>query len=328
MPETTPPRPASAPVRPAGFTLIELLVVIAIIAILLGLLLPAVQKVREAAARTKCANNLKSIGLALHTRLNDKGDFPPAFIWTDPTNPNTILAQKVDFPVPHVYVQPLWPGWGWAAFLLPYVEQNPLYQQIDFTTPTVSPYNAGIRTTTLPIYTCPSDRSTGGYMVADSYGDQIVFAATNSYAACYGAGGSVSNDPAGGTGMFVRNTRFRLLDISDGLTNTIAIAERAALFAQAPWAGVMDQGTVNTTPGAPVYQSTSYPGPAMVMARFYTHPINDPSLSEPDDFFSPHSGVINVLFIDGSVRSMAQSTSVDVLQALATRAGGEVVSLP
>src|SRR5471030_1466500 len=95
-----------------GFTLIELLVVIGIIAVLIGLLLPAVQKVREAAARTRCAGNLKQIGVALHVYENANGSFPPGYRDTRPDS------------------QP-GPGWGWQTFLLPYVEQPSLYSLID-----------------------------------------------------------------------------------------------------------------------------------------------------------------------------------------------------
>src|SRR5262249_49322019 len=98
--------------RHTGFTLIELLVVIAIIAILIGLLLPAVQKIREAAARIKCANNFKQIGLAPHQYENASGRFPPGY--RDP-RPDS---------------QP-GPGWGWHVFILPYVEQTALHSQID-----------------------------------------------------------------------------------------------------------------------------------------------------------------------------------------------------
>src|SRR5436305_9044607 len=102
-------------IRRTAFTLIELLVVIAIIAVLIGLLLPAVQKVREAAQRAKCKNNLKQIGLAMHNYHGTVGHFPAGYL---ATNPGPDLADDRG------------PGWGWAAILLPYVEQDNLYRQI------------------------------------------------------------------------------------------------------------------------------------------------------------------------------------------------------
>jgi prepilin-type N-terminal cleavage/methylation domain-containing protein len=320
-----------------GFTLIELLVAMAIIAILIGLLLPAVQKVREAAYRIKCQNNLKQIGLALHAYHDRNGVFPPAYIHDaggilipiiptkTPTGPK--IQKKGDRPPPTVYVEPIWPGWGWASYLLYDVEQAPLFSQIDFTSPTVSTLWIDLRTTPLPIYTCPADTSVGRYMVHNALGQKLFEASTNSYAACYGAGGYLTSAPAEGNGIFYKNSRTNIvMDIKDGASNTIAIAERAAMFVQAPWVGVLDQGTVWTTPGAPVYQANVYPAQVMPMARFWSKTVNSP-WSEPYDFFSPHLSLLYAAFADGSVRPLRDTTALEVLQAIATRSGGETLGL-
>ena len=322
-----------------AFTLIELLVVIAIIAVLIGLLLPAVQKIREAAARIKCANNLKQIGLALHQYHDVEKRIPPAYNYLEnlvirvpgpgSARPASSLPSrhKFDRPPPPTFLEPIWPGWGWAAHLLPYLEQAPLYAGIDFTAPTVGPQSLGIRTTPLAVYTCPSDTATGLYTALAADFTPVVDAATNSYVACYGAGGNIFTDPKGGNGLFVANARYDFRHIVDGLSNTIAISERPALFAKAPWVGVLDQGTVQTTPGAPVFVSNSYPAQTMPMARFNNKAINDP-WSEPYDFFSPHAATMNALFADGSVRSVRFSVPIEILRSLATRDGGETDTLP
>jgi prepilin-type N-terminal cleavage/methylation domain-containing protein/prepilin-type processing-associated H-X9-DG protein len=335
-----PPSPAPRPLCSRAFTLVELLVVIAIIAVLIGLLLPAVQKVREAAVRIKCANGLKQIGLAIHQRYEVEKTIPPAYIYIEglkieippapppsPPPPIRPLRWKFDRPPPPTYQFPVWPGWGWASYLLPYVEQAPLHSQIDFTAPTVGPSAATIRGTPLMVFTCPADRAAGIYTVLDARFEPLVDAATNSYAASYGPGGNQFLQPTAGTGMFVANGKYEFRNIADGLSNTIAISERAAHFVKAPWAGVLDQGTVRTTPGAPVFNSSIHPAQSMTIARFNNKPINDP-WSEPYDFFSPHATTINVLFGDGSVRAVGFSTPMPILQALSTRDGGETETLP
>src|SRR2546427_2621156 len=152
-----------------GFTLLELLVVVAIIAILIGLLLPAVQKVREAANRAGCLNNLKQIGLGLHNFHDGRGSFPAGYLCR--VGPDPLFTA---------------PGWAWSAQLLPYLEQENLGAAVDLKVPVESMPNLSVRTTALKLFACPSDTATGIFTVFDQNGDPIADAATNSYAACYG----------------------------------------------------------------------------------------------------------------------------------------------
>src|SRR5262249_5197633 len=131
-------------------------------------------------------------------------------------------------------------------------------------------------------------------------------------------------DPENGNGLFFRNSRVRIQDITDGTSNTLAIGERAALFVQAPWAGVWSAGSARTTPDAPVYVTWVHPSPVMVMARAGWRPLHDP-YSEPFDFFSPHTGVVQFLFADGAVHAIRITVDVGVYQGLATRNGGETI---
>jgi prepilin-type N-terminal cleavage/methylation domain-containing protein/prepilin-type processing-associated H-X9-DG protein len=312
-----------------AFTLIELLVVIAIIAVLIGLLLPAVQKVREAANRVSCLNNLKQIGLAMHMYHDTQGSLPAGYLYVGTTspptnNPHPFGASILHRPSPSSFSQPNSPGWGWASLLLPFLEQTALAGQIQYNLPVESPTNLASRTTLLKMYTCPSDLNTGQFMVETSLNQNLALAATNSYAACYGGVNQPASNPDAGNGVFYRNSRTRFADIIDGTSSTLAIGERAAWFTQTPWAGVMTGGTARTTPGAPVFSAVSDPPPVMALA-YTKRPLNSP-LSEPYDFFSPHTEVVNFLFCDGSAHSFSIATDVTVLEALATRAGGEVVS--
>lgn len=325
------------PVVRRGFTLIELLVAISIIALLIAILLPAVQAAREASRRTVCKNNLKQMGLAVQLHVEHRGHFQAGYLFDPPSPPpptsggTTVppATRKFDRPPPRKpprpdYVEPNGPGWGWAALILPYEEQTSLHEAIDFSLPVESPSALEARTRLLDVYRCPSDVSAGVFSVQTEANTPLADAATNSYAACYGALGILNTDPEGGNGLFQRNSRIRTNDVLDGMSHTLALGERAAMFTQTPWAGVMSGGTCRTTPGAPVYKAITELAPVMVLGRIGNKPLLDP-YSEPYDFFSAHDRIVHFVFGDGSVRPLQSGLSIEILQAMATRAGSEAL---
>jgi prepilin-type processing-associated H-X9-DG protein len=232
----------------------------------------------------------------------------------------------VDIPPPHFFAEPNWPGWGWAAHVLSFVEQDAVFRMIDFSETASGPAAAAVRVIDLgAVYSCPADRETGVFEVKNALNRPHVRAATISYAACYGEAGLMTEFPDKGAGLLFRASRVRIGDVGDGTHATLAVGERAALFVKTPWVGVLEGGTVRTTPNAPVYRSVVHPASTFGMARIGRKHLNDP-WSEPYEFFSPHGAVVNFAFADGSVHALTTGTAVDVLRALSTRAGGEVVS--
>jgi prepilin-type N-terminal cleavage/methylation domain-containing protein/prepilin-type processing-associated H-X9-DG protein len=300
-----------------GFTLIELLVVIAIIGVLIGLLLPAVQKVREAAARVKCTNNLKQMGLALHNYQAARGYFPPGYTSNFPyVNGESDMA----------------PGWGWATYILPYMEQDNLYRQLDLTQPVQS--YASIQTT-IPMYLCPSDLvPDAGVQVLDQFSTLICLAGPSSYAACCGGDESDVSDPTG-LGVFYRNSRTKITDILDGTSQTFMIGERALGNSLGIWAGAINNGTIQRGPINKNPGTSTGTAPCLVLS--HCHLVNTQGDADGglDDFSSQHPGGANVLFADGSVHFIRNVPSDNpdgsytadsiILQALGTRAHGEVV---
>ena len=310
-----------------GFTLIELLVVIAIIAILIGLLLPAVQKVREAAARLKCQNNLKQIGLAIHSHHDATGYLPPGYVDGN-TNPNSTPDNDVG------------PGWGWASFLLPYLEQDNVYRQINFSKPVGTGVNAAVSQLSLNVFQCPSDPYQQTFGVYDSsFSRTVATVAHGNYVGCVGAQecfGSAAAGPAD-RGAFYRNSRVNFSGVSDGLSNTIFAGERSGNHAPATWTGAVAGGRCPawmasqppapySAPPGPAYDNADF-GEALVLAHANaTHlPNADFPVYDPDTFYGMHPNGCNFLLGDGSVRFIGSSINPATYQALGTIAGGEVV---
>jgi prepilin-type N-terminal cleavage/methylation domain-containing protein/prepilin-type processing-associated H-X9-DG protein len=307
-----------ARIRHSAFTLIELLVVIAIIAILVGLLVPAVQKVREAAARTQCQNNLKQIGLALHGFHDANKRLPPGYLaagpYVDGANDTA-------------------PGWGWSAFILPHLEQGPLHAQLNLSQPVQnSPAIANL----LAIYQCPTDIAPGAFAITDPFGSVLAQAGPCSYAACVGGDESEVDGPTG-LGIFYRNSRTRLADVSDGTAYTIAVGERAWTNANGIWAGAIPGGVLRRGPQNPCPGSAAsfYPASALVLAHGHLNNATSDTDGGLDDFSSRHDNGSHFLYADGHV-GFLRSIPGDPpgggytadslgLQALSTRAGGEVV---
>jgi prepilin-type N-terminal cleavage/methylation domain-containing protein/prepilin-type processing-associated H-X9-DG protein len=303
-----------------GFTLIELLVVIAIIAVLIGLLLPAVQKVREAGARMSCQNNLKQIGLGLHNYHDSNQVLPPGYL---------AAAAHSDGATDTT------PGWGWAAAILPHIEQGNLFQQLNLAQPV---QNSPQIQTMVKVYLCPSDSPPqSAFPVPDAFGNSIVQAAPSSYAACCGGDESGTADAAG-LGIFYRNSHTRLTDVTDGTSGTIMVGEKAWANANGIWAGaissgVCSRGKQNPCPGT---GAGSYPAPTLVLSHSHLNNTTTDTDGGLDDFSSRHTGGSNFVFADGSVRFLrsvpgdnpdgSYTAASLIFQAMGTRARGEVVS--
>lgn len=293
-----------------GFTLIELLVVIAIIAVLIGLLLPAVQKVREAANRNQCINNLKQVGLALQSHHDTQLKFPPGYT-------SGVSGTGND----------TGPGWGWAAYLLPSIEQENLYRSIDFALPIEAPTMAGARTTLIKTYLCPSDTIPSQAIPVGPRGtsDQLVSTTCTLAPANYVGNFGIGEPGVDGEGVFFRGSKIRIADITDGTSNTLLVGERSFYHAESTWVGAVTGANQGPTAGSPLPIQESNASNFVLAHTGET--FKGPAYpEEANHFTSRHTGIGNFVFADGHVSSLSGSTTYATYKALSTRSGGEAIS--
>jgi prepilin-type N-terminal cleavage/methylation domain-containing protein/prepilin-type processing-associated H-X9-DG protein len=293
-----------------GFTLIELLVVIAIIGTLIGLLLPAVQRIRETASRLRCKNNLKQIGLALHNYHDRLGSLPPGY-QTQVAPDNSDLG----------------PGWGWAALLLADLEQDNLKKQIHFDLQISDPANATARVIQLQILICPSEQNRDTFTVVDASGNPICEVARCNYTAMNGVLG-VTSDAWDNNGVFIRNRGRRLTDITDGLSNTLFVGERASYMSDSTWTGAVTNGVVPAIryPNPADQLANAEGAPALILSHgSRDHIPNNSLVFDADATSSFHISGVNFLFGDGSVHVVSNAINGLVYEGLLTRTGGEPV---
>lgn len=315
--------------RSRGFTLIELLVVIAIIAILIALLLPAVQQAREAARRTQCRNNLKQMGLALHNYHDTFNCFPPGYLGDPPNEAAGCGSINKTVAAP--------PGWGWAVFILPYVDQAPLYNQLDPAgkqvvcgAPTGAQNNANVGSAALQklaisVFVCPSAADPALNPSRFPAGTPSSHAKAN-YAGVAGVD-FTGQSAAGLKAIFVDGTRFKaqMRDSTDGTSTTLAIGERirrdvdadlinqvAPEYVGAIWAGIAP----DTRAAGCVAQLALPPS---------TFAINGASINA---FASQHEGGAHFLLTDGAVRFLSENADQTVIARLGTMNDGQIADVP
>ena len=298
-----------APRQPRAFTLVELLVVIAIIGTLVGLLLPAVQAAREAGSRTECQNNLKQVGLALQGFHDGRRRLPAGYVsaFDDAGNDTG-------------------PGWGWAAFILPQMEQAGIHANIDFRQPIEAVANAAARVSIVRPYLCPSDTAPAtAFSVGPRGGTGQLLATTCTVApANYVGNFGVSEPGVDGEGVFFRGSDIAFRDITDGLSTTFIVGERSFRDAEATWAGAVTGAHQVPTPKSPMgFQRNNASN--FVLAHTGESFDGAHGATEINHFTSRHGQAGNYLFADGHVSLLGSSTDYATYKALSTRARGEVI---
>jgi prepilin-type processing-associated H-X9-DG protein len=292
--------------RAIAFTLLELLVVIALTGLLLGLTLTAIQKVRSAADRTRCQNNLRQVGLALHHYHDNVGKLPPGVTGDQPSAKQPFLS--------------------WCARLLPYLEEESFWRQI------VSAFEADrdflhdpphtALSTPMPHFACPSDRRARDALRVGLSGVKRAF---TSYVGVAGQSAFKKD------GVLFVDSAITFSDIPDGTSNTLAAGERPPSkdlilgWWYAGW-GQDKEGDGDMLLGVRAWNNSTY-GRGCPEGPYDFKPGDFNNQCDAFHFWSPHSGGANFLIADGSVRFIRYSAN-PIMPALASRAGGEAESVP
>ncbi len=298
--------------RRNAFTLVELLVVIAIIGILIALLLPAVQAAREAARRMSCTNNLKQIGVALHNYHDTHGALPIGWLGFDASGNPDFMGT---------------PGWAWGARILPFMEQQALYDSfIDMDLPVTDPVNDQARVAMVSAFICPSDVGEDIFALKDAVDEEtegsntITRLAKSNYPGVFGTQdmhgvcepGEPGYNGCQGNGMFSLNHSVAFRDITDGLSSTFMVGERWSKWVHSTWTGVVPLGW-HAPARIVAVASDEFPPNSEADVEQQTH-----------NFSSYHPAGANFLLSDGHVQLITETIDLEVYNALCTRAGGEV----
>ena len=308
--------------RRHGFTLVELLLVVAIIAVLIGLLLPAVQKVREAASRCKCQSNLGNLTLATIHYEQVFGTFPAGY----QTVTSTGSGQKT--------------GWGWMTTVLPYLEQSPLQRSLRLDLSIADEANAVWRTHRIPIALCPSDPASDAHEIRlpepKTTVDPISPPSITKFACSQyvGVSGTTATDDISANGILFRDSKVKSDEITDGLANTMLLTERSSRLGISIWHGAIPGVSVGPprlhdfAVPSEEQENNLVPSSALILAT--TRGIS--MLQAPgcpiDTIGSWHSGGINAGFSDGHVTFLSASANGSLISAWATKANGEANPAP
>lgn len=346
-----------------AFTLIELLVVIAIIAVLVALLLPAVQQARESARRVQCRNNLKQMGLALHN-YHDAHQTLPAGYYSFPAiggmPPSGVMHDPLTWDAA--------PGWGWAAVLLPHLDLMTVSNSLDYRLPIWDARHRSSVAQQFSVFLCPSSSgSHDAFPVQAANGNPLLiqndtvtlgrshYVASHGQESCWGdcgaskSGSIFTNIYTGATstisingdatrvsdGPFCRNSRTRFRDVIDGMSNTIFLGEHSSSLSDKTWVGVVPGAIVNPARSSPLNGSDAaatltlvHAGPSggeLDITGFpIIHPVNFPAL-HVGQMYSEHIGGGNVCLGDGSVRFVSENIDLYTWAELSSIAEGEII---